>query len=146
MDKPEPREALAIEEPKNPIPWPDPTPEMVESEEFKVVWDCIKRWDINVPNAYGGYCGATGNHVQAILDSLKEFLYYPGCGCSIDPYKPECCEACGAKEPGHEMKPIVYPPNLSEFANWMVDNWYGNDLQIVSKAIQQFRETRDAEG
>ena len=51
-------------------PWPDPTPEMLESPEFEAIWQCIKRWDINVPDAYNGYCGATGNHVRAILDAL----------------------------------------------------------------------------
>ena len=54
-----------------PLPnWPDPTPEMLKSPEFEAVWQCIKRWDINVPDVYGGYCGATGNHVRAILDAL----------------------------------------------------------------------------
>lgn len=51
-------------------PWPDPTPEMLQSPEFEAVWQCIKGWDINVPDVYGGYCGATGNHVRAILDAL----------------------------------------------------------------------------
>jgi len=50
--------------------WPDPTPEMLATPEFEAVWQCIKRWDINVPDVYGGYCGATGNHVRAILDAL----------------------------------------------------------------------------
>lgn len=52
------------------IAWPDPTPEMLERPDFNAVWDCIKSWDINVPGAYGGYCGATGNHVRAILDAI----------------------------------------------------------------------------
>jgi hypothetical protein len=50
--------------------WPDPTPEMLASPEFEAVWQCIKRWDINVPDVYSGYMGATGNHVRAILDAL----------------------------------------------------------------------------
>lgn len=57
-------------DPPNPIPWPAPTPEMLKSPEFEAVWMCIKKWDINVPDAYAGYCGATGNHVRAILDAL----------------------------------------------------------------------------
>ena len=52
------------------IPWPDPTPEMLATPEFEKIWQCIKHWDINVPEAYYGYCGATGNHVRAILDAL----------------------------------------------------------------------------
>ena len=60
----------AINEPQHPIPWPDPTPEMLDSPRFNAIWHCIKSWDINVPEAYGGYCGATGNHVRAILDAL----------------------------------------------------------------------------
>lgn len=58
-------------EPANPRPWPDPTPEMLASPEFESVWQCIKRWDINVPDAYAGYCGATGNHVRTILDAVS---------------------------------------------------------------------------
>lgn len=53
-------------------PWPDPTPAMLETPEFEAIWQCIKKWDIAVPNAYGGYCGATGNHVRAILDALAD--------------------------------------------------------------------------
>jgi len=51
--------------------WLDPTPEMLETEEFDVIWQAIKTWDINVPEVYEGYCGANGNHVRAILDALK---------------------------------------------------------------------------
>lgn len=59
------------ERPEEPtIPWPGPTPEMLKMPEFEAVWQCIKKWDISVPNAYVGYCGATGNHVRAILDAL----------------------------------------------------------------------------
>jgi hypothetical protein len=54
------------------IDWPDPTPEMQATPEFAAVWEAIKTWDINVPGAYGGYCGATGNHVRAILDALEK--------------------------------------------------------------------------
>jgi len=54
----------------NPIPWPDPSPEDLETPEFEVIWQVIKTWDINVPEAYKGYCGANGNHVKAILDAL----------------------------------------------------------------------------
>lgn len=54
------------------IPWPGPTPEMLISPEFEAVWLCIRKWDINVPDAYAGYCGATGNHVRAILDAITK--------------------------------------------------------------------------
>ena len=50
----------------------DPKPEELETPEFKAIWNCIKSWDINVPSEYEGYCGATGNHVMAILDALDE--------------------------------------------------------------------------
>jgi len=52
--------------------WPDPTPEMCDSPQFEAVWQCIKKWDIEVPDVYTGYMGATGNHVRAILDSLGQ--------------------------------------------------------------------------
>lgn len=49
--------------PTNPTLWPDPTEEMTFSPQFEAVWQCVKRWDIN--------CGATGNHVRAILDAIN---------------------------------------------------------------------------
>lgn len=52
------------------LAWPDPTPEMLDDPRFEAIWQVIKSWDINVPAAYSGYCGATGNHVRAILDAL----------------------------------------------------------------------------
>jgi hypothetical protein len=51
-------------------PWPDPTPEMLADPAFNAIWSVIKTWDVNVPEVYVGYCGATGNHVRAILDAL----------------------------------------------------------------------------
>jgi hypothetical protein len=56
----------------SPIAWPDPTHKMLESAEYKAVWECIKHWDIHVPGVYGGYCSATGNHVRAVLDALAK--------------------------------------------------------------------------
>lgn len=55
----------------------DPTKEDLESPEFNAIWECIKKWDIGLPwdiTNDGGqlYSGATGNHVCAILDALKE--------------------------------------------------------------------------
>jgi uncharacterized radical SAM superfamily Fe-S cluster-containing enzyme len=51
--------------------WPDPTPEMLNDPLFNSIWAVIKTWDVNVPSAYVGYCGATGNHVRAILDAVQ---------------------------------------------------------------------------
>ena len=51
--------------------WPDPTPEDLKDETFNRIWNCIKTWDISVPEQYGGYCGATGNHVVAIMNAIK---------------------------------------------------------------------------
>ena len=63
---------LARAEEFNPTtPWEDPTPAMLEDPQFEAIWQTIKSWDINVPGAYQGYCGATGNHVRAILDALR---------------------------------------------------------------------------
>jgi hypothetical protein len=61
-----------VQDPGPRTPFPDPTPEMRTTPEFEAVWQCIKRWDINVPGAYVGYTGAMGNHVRAILDALTE--------------------------------------------------------------------------
>lgn len=57
-----------IDEPERPeFPWPDPKPEDLEKDDFNLVWECIKTWDVNVPEVYSGYCGCTGNHVMQIL-------------------------------------------------------------------------------
>lgn len=53
------------------VPWPDPTAEMLSDPQFEAIWECIRSWDINVPGAYSGYMGATGNHARAILDALN---------------------------------------------------------------------------
>jgi hypothetical protein len=61
-----------LEQRKRHISWPNPKKSMINTPEFEAIWQCIKHWDINVPEAYSGYSGATGNHVRAILDALKE--------------------------------------------------------------------------
>ena len=50
--------------------WPDPPSALLTDPTFNAIWRAIKTWDINVPAAHGGYCGATGNHVFAIYRAL----------------------------------------------------------------------------
>lgn len=52
------------------LPMPNPTEEQLASPEFEVIWQAIKSWDVNVPECYGGYCGANGSHVAIILNAL----------------------------------------------------------------------------
>ena len=59
-------------QPNPTMPWPDPTLEDLNDDVFNKIWDCVKRWDINVPDVYAGYCGATGNHVKAIMNAIKD--------------------------------------------------------------------------
>ena len=63
---------LNLRKPKNPAPWPDPKALDLGRVDFNAVWDCIKTWDINVPEVDGEdmYSGATGNHVMSILLAL----------------------------------------------------------------------------
>ena len=49
----------------------DPKPEELKDPIFEAIWQAIKTWDINVPEEYDGYSGATGNHVCAILDAVR---------------------------------------------------------------------------
>lgn len=51
---------------------PNPTSEQMETPEFKAVWNCVKSWDVNVPEFYNAYCGANGSHVMLILNALRE--------------------------------------------------------------------------
>lgn len=50
---------------------PNPSPEMLASPQFEAIWSVIKSWDVNVPEAYSGYCGANGSHVAMILNALS---------------------------------------------------------------------------
>ncbi len=63
-----------IGEPEQSIAWPDPTPAMLDNPVFNAIWNVIKTWDVNVPGAYHGYCGATGNHARAISDAIHKKL------------------------------------------------------------------------
>lgn len=54
------------------LPFLDPTPEMQRSPEFEAIWEVIRDWDIGAPRHHEGRCGATGNHVRAILDALSQ--------------------------------------------------------------------------
>ena len=49
----------------------DPKPGETETPLFNAIWEVIKGWDINVPEEYGGYMGAIGNHVCAIIDAIQ---------------------------------------------------------------------------
>lgn len=88
--------------------WLDPTSEMLQDPRFEAIWQVIKTWDINVPQAYRGYSGATGNHVRAILDALKGCgLCAAGMNSFIDPDTGNSMHArngvvtiCGSHEPG----------------------------------------------
>ena len=54
--------------------WPSPTESMLDDPIFSAIWQCIKGWDISVPNSYEGYMGATGNHVCAILEGIRPLI------------------------------------------------------------------------
>ena len=56
---------------------PDPTEDDLKSPEFEAVWQAIKRWDINAPYHYDGYCGANGSHVMLILNALRPEGFKP---------------------------------------------------------------------
>jgi len=67
----------ANKNPPDPIPDPnsnyqDPTEDDMRDPEFKAIWEEIKSWDINIPEEYNGYCGASGNHAMAIKNALKK--------------------------------------------------------------------------
>lgn len=50
---------------------PNPTEADLNDPEFEAIWQTIKRWDVNVPDCYAGYCGANGSHVMLILNALR---------------------------------------------------------------------------
>lgn len=55
---------------REPVPMPNPTPEMLADPLFEAIWQTIKSWDVNVPESYQGYCGANGSHVAMIFNCV----------------------------------------------------------------------------
>lgn len=51
---------------------PNPTETDLADPEFEAIWQTIKRWDVNVPGCYAGYCGANGSHAMLILNALRK--------------------------------------------------------------------------
>lgn len=49
---------------------PEPMPEAMAYPEFQSIWAVIQKWDIGVPEAYSGYCSATGSHAMAIWKAV----------------------------------------------------------------------------
>ena len=57
---------------------PNPTPDMLNGDPiFDTIWEVIKNWDVNVPDYYWGYCGATGSHATLIYQALMKVLPKP---------------------------------------------------------------------
>jgi hypothetical protein len=56
------------------MPYRDPTEAELKDPLWNEIWQAIKSWDINVPEEYGGYTGATGNHVCVVYDILRAAL------------------------------------------------------------------------
>lgn len=50
---------------------PNPTVDDLNDPVFEAIWQTIKRWDVNVPDCYTGYCGANGSHVMLILNAIR---------------------------------------------------------------------------
>lgn len=58
---------------------PSPTEADLTDPLFEVIWQATKRWDVNVPEYYVGYCGMNGSHVMLILSALRQsFAQAPG--------------------------------------------------------------------
>ena len=54
---------------------PNPTPQMLEGDPvFEAIWQVIKKWDINVPEYYHGYCSGNGSHVALIYNAIMSAL------------------------------------------------------------------------
>ena len=110
------------------IEWLDPTPEMLLTPEFEAVWKCIRLWDINVPGAYGGYCGATGNHVRAILDALV------AAKAAMTPTDKYAKCPCGCSYPDHWKGKKAMSDKYAERAREICKNWWP-DPKFIPESI-----------
>lgn len=64
-------EHLTDETPPATHHYQNPTPEMLNDPMWLAIWNELKTWDINVPDQYSGYMGATGNHATAIYLAIR---------------------------------------------------------------------------
>lgn len=39
---------------------------------FNAIWSATKKWDVNSPDHYKGYCSMTGSHVMVILNAVRK--------------------------------------------------------------------------
>jgi hypothetical protein len=58
----------------NKVTLPPTTPEMLNDPLFEAIWQNIKGWAVNGPEAYHGYSGATGSHAAHIYKNIKKEL------------------------------------------------------------------------
>lgn len=96
--------------------WPDPTPEMLDTILFDTIWRVIKTWDVNVPHAYSGYMGATGNHARAIYDAVVPLL--------------ENQRASPTPEPVAAMEPVAYRYVHYDYAGRKVSRFGAYPAQV----------------
>lgn len=50
---------------------PNPTGRDLVDPLFNAIWDVTKRWDVNAPDYYDGYCGMNGSHVMLIVNAIR---------------------------------------------------------------------------
>lgn len=53
---------------------PNPMDADLADPLFEAIWQATKRWDVNVPEYYAGYCGMNGSHVMLILNAVRAAL------------------------------------------------------------------------
>lgn len=51
---------------------PNPTESDLIDPVFNAIWEATKRWDVNAPEYYSGYCGMNGSHVMVILNAIRK--------------------------------------------------------------------------
>jgi len=53
---------------------PNPTDADIADPLFEAIWQVTKRWGVNAPEYYVGYCGMNGSHVLLILNAIRHSL------------------------------------------------------------------------
>ncbi len=108
------------------IEWPDPTPEMLDTILFDTIWRVIKTWDINVPHAYSGYMGATGNHARAIYAAIAAMRGEPVAMMGAKEISAAAllaaCESDPA-DPEHPDTICITTGDLETIVRCAVENW-----------------------
>lgn len=133
-------------------PLPGPTLEQQTGRDrlFEAVWQVIKTWDVGVPAAYSGHCGATGNHAAVIAKAVRDKIIIPRAECdqaftplwSVFQQALAQTQSGKGKERHNQRDEPFTDQQIVRFGDWLGSN-HGQVFQAVKKAVESTKLPRE---